>query len=113
MKKELLALITTVTKWKHYLLGNEFIIKTDQISLKYLLDQRANTALQHRSLSKLLGLHYRIEYKKGVDNKVADALSRCEGQIRDLLSMDAELTAFSEIIPQWVHDIKGSYQDDE
>jgi len=65
-EKELLALITTITKWKHYLLGDEFTITTDQISLKYLLDQRANTALQHRSLSKLLGLHYRIEYKKGL-----------------------------------------------
>jgi RNase H-like domain found in reverse transcriptase len=44
-EKELLALITTITKWKHYLLGNEFIIKTDQISLKHLLDQKANIAL--------------------------------------------------------------------
>jgi RNase H-like domain found in reverse transcriptase len=31
-EKELLALFTTVTKWKHYLLGNEFVIKTYQIN---------------------------------------------------------------------------------
>jgi RNase H-like domain found in reverse transcriptase len=28
-EKEFLALITIVTKWKHYLLGHEFIIKID------------------------------------------------------------------------------------
>jgi RNase H-like domain found in reverse transcriptase len=37
-EKELLTLITAVTKWKHYLIGQEFIIKTDQISLKHLLE---------------------------------------------------------------------------
>jgi RNase H-like domain found in reverse transcriptase len=93
-EKELLALITAVTKWKHYILGNEFIIKIDQISLKHLLDQKAHTSLQHRGLSKLFGLNYRIEYKKGVDNIVVDALSRCEGQSGKLLSIFTDLFIF-------------------
>jgi len=104
--------LTAVTKWKHYLIGIEFIIKTDQISLKYLLDQKANTALQHKSLSKLLGLQYKIEYKKGIDNKVADALSRCEVSTGDLLTLQNEFFTFSELIPTWVEDIKSSYQND-
>jgi hypothetical protein len=61
----------------------------------------------------LLGLHYRIEYKKGTENKAVDALSRCEGQNGNFLHMTAELTSFSELIPQWVQDIKASYQDDD
>ena len=79
MEREFLALLTAVNKWRHYLLGGKFIIKTDHISLKYLLEQKINTASQHKGLSRLMGLDYAIEYKKGVDNRVADALSRREG----------------------------------
>jgi hypothetical protein len=63
-EKELLALYTAISQWKHYLLGGSFVIRTDQISLKYLLEQRINTPLQHKGLSKLLGLNYTIEYKR-------------------------------------------------
>ncbi|KAJ3687882.1 hypothetical protein LUZ61_017046 [Rhynchospora tenuis] len=77
-EKEFLALLTAVQKWKHYLIGGPFIIKTDQIALKHLLEQRVNHAMQHKGLCKLMGLDYKIEYKRGVDNKVADALSRRE-----------------------------------
>lgn len=39
-KKEMMAILLTIKKWRHYLLGRIFIIKTDQKRLKYLLDQR-------------------------------------------------------------------------
>lgn len=32
-EKEFLSLLTAVTKWKHYLLGGKFVIKTDHICL--------------------------------------------------------------------------------
>jgi RNase H-like domain found in reverse transcriptase len=38
-EKEFLSLLTAVQKWRHYLKGVPFIIKTDHISLKYLLEQ--------------------------------------------------------------------------
>lgn len=41
--RELLALIFTVTKWSHYLLGNHFVVRTDQKALKYLLNQNIHT----------------------------------------------------------------------
>lgn len=80
-EKELLALVLAVTKWKHYLVGNHFIIKTDHQSLKYLLEQQLYTSLQYKWMSRLLGLDYEIQYKKGAENIVADDLSRREENI--------------------------------
>lgn len=77
-EKELLALVTTVNKWRHYLEGHHFILKTDHQSLKYLLEQRITTALQQKWLTTLLGLDYEIQYRRGIENLVADALSRKE-----------------------------------
>jgi len=65
------------------------IIKTDQKSLKHLLDQRAISGDQHKWASKLLGLDYNIWYKPGVENKVADALSRMLGEQVCMLQMTA------------------------
>lgn len=93
-EKELLALVTEVGKWRHYLEGHRFIIKTDRQSLKYLLEQMIATPLQQKWLSKLLDLSYEIHYKKGVDNNVADALSRREEN-------GAEFLATTEVIPMW------------
>jgi len=75
-EKEMLAIVKAVRKWRHYLLGRPFVVKTDHVSLKYLMEQRITTPAQSRWLPKLLGFDYKIEYKKGSLNQGADALSR-------------------------------------
>ncbi|KAJ3684022.1 hypothetical protein LUZ61_013186 [Rhynchospora tenuis] len=111
-EKEFLALLTAVQKWRHYLVGAPFTIRTDQISLKHLLEQRVNHMMQHKGLCKLMGLDYKIEYKKGIENKVADALSR-KPILEELPTEEKkEVNAISELVPVWVEEIRKSYEGD-
>jgi len=75
--KELLVVLIVEEMWRHYLEGDRFIIKTDHESLKFLLPQKLYTHIQRKGMSKLMGLDYIIQYRKGYQNKAADALSRC------------------------------------
>ncbi|MCI16915.1 Ty3/gypsy retrotransposon protein, partial [Trifolium medium] len=53
-ERELLAIIYAVQKWGSYLSHALFIIKTDQKSIKYMLDQKLNTPFQQVWVAKLL-----------------------------------------------------------
>lgn len=53
-ERELMAIVTAVQKWRHYLLGRHFIILTDQKSLKLLVDQRLLNEEQFKWTSKLI-----------------------------------------------------------
>lgn len=74
--KELYAITGAVQKWRQYLLGHFFVIRTDHKSIKELLQQVIQTLDQRVYLRKLLGCHFRIEYKPGPANRAAYALSR-------------------------------------
>ncbi|XP_057453401.1 uncharacterized protein LOC130745246 [Lotus japonicus] len=94
--REFLALVHAVTKWHQYLAIQPFTILTDQQSLKFLLEQRLSTPAQYRWVTKLMGLSYVIQYKKGKENVVADALSRAShGELLQLSvsSISSELWA--------------------
>lgn len=75
-ENELLALVLVVKKWKFYLLGIAFIIRTEHHNLKYVLEQKVGIAAQQKWISKLLDYKFAIEYKKGPKNKVVYALSK-------------------------------------
>ena len=55
-EKKMLAIVEAIHKWHPYLLGKSFLVRTDQKSLKYLLEQRITTPAQTRWLSKILGV---------------------------------------------------------
>ncbi|WVZ69420.1 LOW QUALITY PROTEIN: hypothetical protein U9M48_018208 [Paspalum notatum var. saurae] len=102
-EKECLAILLAVDYWRPYLLSSEFIIKTDQKSLVHLDDQHLSTPWQHKAMTKLLGLQYKICYKKGTENRVADSLSRLPS------NYSPELQAISTVKPVWILEITSGY----
>ncbi|GJV00143.1 retrotransposon-related protein [Tanacetum coccineum] len=104
-ERVLLVVIHAVQKWNNYLLDKHFIIKTDQESLKYLLEHKLTTHFQQKWVSKLLGFDYEIQYKKGVENKVADALSRVHsGELLSLLLTSVDSQLLDSIKATWNSD---------
>jgi len=59
-EKELLSLVIAMQKWRPYLLGYTFTVRTNHQSLKFLLEKRVGTVSQQRWLSKLLGYDFVI-----------------------------------------------------
>lgn len=100
-EKEALAIVEALKRWRHYFVGNKLIIRTDHQSLKFMTDQKLTTGIQHKLMLKLLEFDFKLEYKKGKDNIVADALSRKH-----------QLNAISLVTPKWTNDVEKSYEKD-
>ncbi|KAL5578650.1 hypothetical protein UlMin_011092 [Ulmus minor] len=92
-EKELMAIVFAILKWRPYLLGRRFIVRTDQQSLKFLLEQRIVGVDYQKWITKIMGYDFDIQYRSGASNRVADALSR--------LTEPVECSALA--IPQWQH----------
>ena len=73
---ELAAIVFALKIWRHYLLGEKFILYTDHKSLKYLFSQKDLNLRQQRWLEFLAAYDLDILYTPGKGNRVADALSR-------------------------------------
>jgi hypothetical protein len=102
-EKECLAILMAVEKWRPYLQHQEFIIRTDQKSLVHLEEQRLTTVWQQKAFTKLLGLQFKILYRKGQENSAADALSRRQH------SESVVLNTITECQPAWLEEVRASY----
>ena len=75
-EKELLAVVYALDKFRAYLIGLDIIIFTDHSALKYLLTKQNAKARLIRSVLLLQEFNLQIRDKKGVENVVANHLSR-------------------------------------
>jgi hypothetical protein len=104
-QKEYVAILLVVEQWRPYLQFQEFTIATDHKSLSHLNEQRLHTQWQQKVFTKLLSLHYKIVYKKGVNNRVADALSRMLTHV----VQEAACHALTVCHPKWIEYVETSY----
>jgi hypothetical protein len=74
--KEMLAIMHALAKFRQYLVGARFVVKSDHNSLKYLLEQKDLNERQQKWVRRIQAYDFDIEFVKGKNNVVADALSR-------------------------------------
>ncbi|CAM8926396.1 unnamed protein product [Rhodiola kirilowii] len=76
-EKEMLAIVYAFEKFRQYLVGSKTIVYTDHAAIKYLISKKD---AKPRLIWVLLLQEFDIEikYKKGVENLVADHLSRLD-----------------------------------
>ena len=86
-----------VEKWRQDLQRQEFIIRTDHKSLAYLNEQNLHSELQRKAMTRLMGLQFRMVYRKGKENLAADALSRVGHMM--------VIQAVPVVQPQWLQEV--------
>lgn len=89
-EQELLAIVTALTTWQHYLEGatHPVHIRTDHKSLVHFQTQPMLSGRQTRWIETLSRFDYVIEYVKGKHNPAADALSRRGDHVDTEMSLD-------------------------
>ena len=107
-EKELLVVVFALDKFRFYLIGTFITVFTDHAALRYLLSKKDSKVHLIRWILLLQEFNYEIKDKKGVENVVADHLSRLtfeeaqeEIPIRDAFP-DEQLFAVTEL-PWYAH----------
>jgi hypothetical protein len=73
---ELVDIVHALKKWRHYLMGKRFELRTNHHSMKYLFDKPTLNARHSKWLEFLFGYDFDIKHIKGKEKKVVDAIKR-------------------------------------
>ncbi|KAJ0178188.1 hypothetical protein K1T71_006011 [Dendrolimus kikuchii] len=80
IEKEAYAIVESLKKWRHFLIGRYFKLITDQRSVSFMFDNKKTSKVKNEKIQRwrleLAPFKYDIVYRPGKENNVADALSR-------------------------------------
>jgi hypothetical protein len=76
IEREVLVMVCTLHKFKHYLLGSQFVFYVDHMALMYLVNKPQVFDRIARWLLLFLNYDFKIVYKLGRSHLMADVLNR-------------------------------------
>ena len=80
VEKEALAIVDSIEKWRHFLIGRHFNAKTDQRSVRFMYDIQNHGKIKNDKILRwrinLACFSFDIEYREGKENAVADTFTR-------------------------------------
>jgi len=92
--KEFYAVVQALRYWRHYLLPQKFVLYSDHKALRYLNSQKKLNHSHVHWVEYLQAYSFVLKHKFGIENKVADALSR---RVTLLFVMSVEITGFERL----------------
>ena len=83
IEKEALAIVESLRKWIHYLIGRPFRLITDQKCVAFMFDSRKRSKIKNDKIQRwrmeLSQYSYDCVHRPGKDNLTADMFSRVTG----------------------------------
>ena len=99
-KLDFLVLKWAITEhFKEYLLYQPFLVRTDNNTLMYIMTTPNLGATAHQCTGALVRFNFQLEYQKGCDNTVADALS----WVTTCLNLEAMQSILDEVTLGMAH----------
>ena len=111
-RKELLAVVTFTKKFRPYLLGKKFLLRTDHGSLVWLTNFKDPQGQLARWLEILQEFSFEVQHRRGSKHTNADALSRlpCSQCGRSQLTEEAPPIGITSLVPQDSGEMRGTAQ---
>ena len=89
-RKELLAVVYFVQYFRHYLLGRDFIIRTDHSALRWVMSFKDPRDQMARWLEVLCQYRFKIVHCSGKKHSNADGLSRVPCDLTECICYDGK-----------------------